>query len=1444
MFPKKLSFSVKILVLASFVASALGLSTVYTLDASAGNRARKLIFAVDGLSYDAFMAARSRGLFKGLDQAGRHMAPYPSMSEVSWTELMGGRKLFPLQGNVKTAEAKTFDIDTLTTVDDPRLLFNRYANPYNFTRAFDYMFNPVMEGLMYFPNQSIINMEFEELEKEIYAGFTGDHFIAYVSSVDAIAHTQKDSLYPVLEKLSHLIDRVSDHYGRGVEIALVSDHGNIGAFAEGEKEIYLRPVSPEALVGDSGLKIVSTKLKSSREIAMPILALGNYANVFFKDLGQRRRFADAALKNPAVELITYVDNGSGAAGSKTVILGKDSSEAELTLHGSLYLYRTVSGNPLGLDSSVMNRESSDSEMLRASLQTNYPDSPFRLAQVMRKQVATEGDLILNLKDGHCFEGAFSKYVRMVRTHGSLSAKSTYGVVASSERKIPSHIRSSQFLSLFGMSAANAFHKQDDFFPPSAKDPLANLNQIKAQAKKGVATRIDDLSPDMIFLRLNKIIAGTLDVLTMDDFSDLMAGASSGAEGTHGVKLSKSRRASLEAQAKTAGDTVGKLDVKTIMGNMDRLVALKDMKADPKNPGAAASGLKHEVLNMPGFGGIKALEGQISSESRGAESGQLQIARAADGIRRMVMKLYSMPYLINQTLNLPEMPNVPETRDLKFAETWLTSLKAKTNETPGQLLQEPAIARKLFRSVFDERILFHDISPASLPLIYNSVPKDLTVVFVPGVYNELFDKEIFAKGLRSLRDELGLRVIYADVDGRCSSEINSQQILDLMKKDASNRMQRGYSKPKYLILGYSKGGVDSTQALLLDESFTRSSIAGLVSIASPHSGTSIIETADLPASILDQVVVKPIPQECRSQTSSSSMLRATRENFWAKNLSKLSGITRFFSLTFEADAKSAHPWMKITKAIGRFRAPNDGVVTTASSKFPPELNAIDLGTIKADHLAGIVASDFPQDAFLESILLTLFEMKAFDAKVAHRWFEAVASRSTALQADYRERQMERFVLKSLLASGAKSLVNAVGPFPDANAPESDDWYGIIAREKAFLNSRLSCKAGDEHELARATDALEAALKSTDYATRDIKLSCQDGKVMLYVQTGEREFYKVWEDQPSECKAVGTLKELIDLLLGKGMKSGKDLLDVQSNKIDTIPKSARVPFVLPQSSLKWSPETLIDLRKFPQTMEANKVGPLTPQDHKDGLKIVFDHAHAVDFRREYGFSYESTSPGAVDDNLQNGYAPKLDADLNKAGGNAASALRMKTKNSSIRMTTPYLRFKPADFSKMALKVKVVQGVPGGDSAKGSTGKDDSAFQIWFTLRNIKVLKDRAQYVPGGEAKILGYYWGEKSPSGQPLAPRAMIENYYSKKNFVVAVLPEAWQFVIGATGSTAAGAPKLNQWFDFKTDLKADMKKAFPSDNPADWEVVAITIQTDSNDTKSQSEAYLKEVSFTP
>ena len=285
-------------------------------------RPKQIIFAIDGLSYRAFQAARAQGLFKRFSHSSQHIPVYPSMSNPSWTEILGTRQVFPKLGNVRTIEAKYFDPDHMITHADPRNVFTRQASFYNYTRALDYYFNPFGEPFMYFPQDRVLDFEIQQLEEEVYANFTQETYVAYIAAVDAVAHTQIDRLFPLVAKLDRLFERILAHYDEAnvpVEGWLVSDHGNASSFDECTAENYLKTTSLQTAAAAAGLVIRDGRLTRPDEIAVPILALANYAQVYFYDLSRRADFAKAALDtNPLVQLVTFVEYGD--AGRRTIHL--------------------------------------------------------------------------------------------------------------------------------------------------------------------------------------------------------------------------------------------------------------------------------------------------------------------------------------------------------------------------------------------------------------------------------------------------------------------------------------------------------------------------------------------------------------------------------------------------------------------------------------------------------------------------------------------------------------------------------------------------------------------------------------------------------------------------------------------------------------------------------------------------------------------------------------------------------------------------------------------------------------------------------------------------------------------------------------------------------------------------------------------------------------------
>ncbi len=961
--------------------------------------ARKQLFlAVDGLSWEAFTHARARGLFKRFGHAGRMIAPYPSMSHPSWTDIIGTQRAFGERGRLPTVEARWFDLDAMRVFDDPRQVIARQASPFNYMRAFDTFFDPLIEPLMYFPGHRLFDRELEETERAILDGFTGPRYNAYISGTDAMAHTHKDDLFAFLTDLDAMIERVAAQLasrGASVDIWMVSDHGNVGAFVEGRAESYVTPVSMNAAIRRAGLvrRDTGTVLDSS-EVSVVTIALASMVNVYFPDLSKRRRFADEVLREPGVSLVTWLQvdsttrrivvrspDGEGELFWRTpVAVAKNSTTpASMSVGPWEYAYRTVRGNPLALPESLQSSTQSlrwigEATMRAASMTGPWPDAAHRLVASAEKQVENAPDLIVNLADGFAHDGDFGKAVRMVRTHGSLSARASFGIVASTATVIPDNVRADEVATVMGVTPREWLRSAEWLH---ANNPDSLLRGV-LRSGRSVRTGHADQSIDADFLRRARPVVQSIGYLDWTQLRGLQS-------------LLPASPGDDEAAPAPSSDWQGafkraaKADVlRGLARGVDTLIALTD-SLDPSKLEARLRLAADRIRGVPELEPLTALHDEWrNGRSDGASSRSYGGGAAA---RSATMLTWTIPFFLDASLDLPELDSIADPRDRAFALRWRSGESARVRANPRELLGTSQLASTLFTQVFAERTLWQRTEPAAIPLLFNPDLANVTVVLVPGIYGELFDGELWRRGLRAVRERLGVRTVSVHVDGRCSAAINAGTLRRALQDDTRRRLERGYTRPRYLLLGYSKGGVDATEALLADSVLAREQVAALVTIATPHLGSPVAERAELPAALLQWASRDSIPTACVTEGAAPSLFAATRRAFWSDYGARVSERTKLFSLAFSTGAHEAHPWMKITKQIGQFAEPNDGVVAVSAARFPSEIPAVDLGTIAGDHIAGITASSFPQEAFLEAIVITLGELGVFERAHDEAWRRA-------------------------------------------------------------------------------------------------------------------------------------------------------------------------------------------------------------------------------------------------------------------------------------------------------------------------------------------------------------------------------------------------------------------------------------------------------------------------
>ena len=1352
----------------------------------ASARHKVIFLGVDGLSQDYFEYAKDKlKLFGEFQSSSVHLAPFPSISDYSWNQVVKATDIYGHKGRIQHYEAAYFDRALNKTVDDPREYFRRVGQEnHYYSGAFEVFLNPYAESLLYFPSKKFPQFEFDYLKKEILSRTDDDFTSALVASVDAISHTQADIDY-LLIGIDHFVKALIQEHkdiGIDVEVVMVSDHGQSFDFDINEAPKELRIADVPLAIKDAGFNL-KRSLNGEQDIAMPVLALANYLTFFFYDLHKRDKLADSLSQYNWFELAIYKESSKDNISIAKIIGPHGYAHLKIEYENKLpksFKYMPQTANPLQLADELMNKNISSKESFGKLKEHIFPDSFYRIAEAFSEKEADLPDMIVTLKPEFRLKGSLDQFTKMYRTHGSLHSRSTTGIVTTTKnRNLPEYLRSHEILAALELNPETLFKENLNIgLHSNFKNTLDFLVSKKSQM---IETGASDYSSKRIFGLMNRFVHFSQYVLDVDSMEPFQKIIETDAE----EMTSPSSRDILSFNF----DNIHKIEVfspNEIGELMDIILENPDWKVVEKNP-------RFIQLKMKMITSINKLAGkEVVNAEMVNMTGLQEYNKYGIAVKNVFMKAHSVPYLLKRGLSFPEFDQQDETRDIQFAKQF--EVENKAGISYEQYKANENLPSQLFQEVFKERIIVDDLYPTKIKTIYNlDDVEDITIVYIPGIYNSIFNDEIFQMGLDSIRDNYGLRVISPPVLSVCDSNYNGDIILEYLHEDIEQRRVRGKKRHKYFIWGYSKGAVDGLYALERENpEFVQENIVGFLSIASPLQGSSILTKTDLPIMLLELIGAEEVPSICRDQNwASKTITPSAAAEFFKQKAAHLAPLTRYYSISFESDIKNSHLWMQATKQIAKFGEANDGVVTVRNSKFPKGFEAMDFGNVKGDHLSGIVGSDFPQSAFVESLVLSLQKVGAFNNTLKKSWIKNAKYNSNYTTADAHRNDL-RAIIKSQFRAETSSL-------EDLNL----DYFSTVIKN---------------------------ALLNTPYEVNDFVIERSGQEIIIkYDKDIEESFLSaLFSFSYNTEVSISTVDDLIDIFLEDIQKSGRDLLISEKQAWRNYPISGRDKIKLPDNSIGYNIDERISLRNLPDRMNGKYVLPMTRADFPNGISIMYDHQTPIMFREEYQMNYEDSSSLGVDNNPTSGWISHLTPE-------GEIVAKMSSKNSSIRLSTFAMRFLVKEFPKIKLKLKVTNNVEGADVTFGGSGKDDSAFQVWFTLRVNKPGIDRSQFNPKDESMIFGYYWGDKVKN-KSLVDNEIYENYYSKKNFIIAVLPEAKQYMLGHK------AEDMNVYKDYELDFYEHLKKAYPDRDIDNVEVLGITFQHDSNDTEGDSEAFFKYLIF--
>lgn len=408
--------------------------TVVAQEKNAAAR-RHLIICVDGVGFSLIEKMRSEGRFKQFRQPARMIAPFPTLTNVSMSEI-----LMP----VGAIESPGYE-DSFFDIEKNRMrggLLDRFRSGQfikgTFRELFDYHPSAIKSGLGYAaPPVSTYIESLTDLVRlrQKFRASREPVFFAYTGATDSLAHLGGEWL--LRQFLARLDDTVSDIIRDSpvpVEVSIFSDHGN-------HFRSYKR-VSLKSALRRAGMRLES-RVRDERSVVLPQYGLVGSAVLFTKETNEAR-LAKAVTEARGVDFAAY------EAGGIVYIIGRSQS-ATIERRGERLRYRTEKGDPLNLNPVIQDLTTkgktdadgfiTEADWFEATREMDRPDAVTRIDEGMRAPIRNRANIIVNLEDGY-YAGSFGLDILtfLQATHGNLGREQSFGFVISTDLELPTHLR--------------------------------------------------------------------------------------------------------------------------------------------------------------------------------------------------------------------------------------------------------------------------------------------------------------------------------------------------------------------------------------------------------------------------------------------------------------------------------------------------------------------------------------------------------------------------------------------------------------------------------------------------------------------------------------------------------------------------------------------------------------------------------------------------------------------------------------------------------------------------------------------------------------------------------------------------------------------------------------------------------------------------------------------
>lgn len=305
-------------------------------------------------------------------------------------------------------------------------------------------------------------------------------------------------------------------------------------------------------------------------------------------------------------------------------------------------------------------------------------------------------------------------------------------------------------------------------------------------------------------------------------------------------------------------------------------------------------------------------------------------------------------------------------NLKNERSRLILSAIKSNSKIAQSLQ--VSDHEIFQIIYQELMYSHFNLNSQKIFNIEIKSKQITIVLISGVLNEIFSTPAFQRGADFLKENYNIKNISINVSGVKDSNTNSK----LIHREL-NEYCTAHPSEKLWIISFSKGGLDTLHFLKstpeLHQKILGTSFIACPILGSEHVNHKLIKALRKSTLTLNKVIKdnKLVPMALDFQKSLDANFRT---NWFRANYKKLPNNAFFTALALESKWYQSHLWMILTKAIFMSGKSNDGIVDTDRAQFPRYFKGLNLGVLEGHHLIGTRSSFYNQEALLEAHLIFL------------------------------------------------------------------------------------------------------------------------------------------------------------------------------------------------------------------------------------------------------------------------------------------------------------------------------------------------------------------------------------------------------------------------------------------------------------------------------------------